>query len=262
VLVFNSAKGHLVDNDIYKNVLSGVDISRDGNPIVRRNKIRNSVGHGLYIYGGGKGIIENNEIYDNGKCNICIDKGGDPLIKGNKIHGALMGLSVIGEAKGIIEENEIYDHEGEGIGVLDKANPLVRRNKIYLNKRNGIIVYHEGFGIFEENEIYNNLGAFHLQRNTEAILKGNIIHDNENIGDEITECVERGVCTFSVTGNSFRYQAWYYCDSCETDKDLGCCESCAKICHAGHKLSERKFSLFFCDCSTEWGCRICPPKKR
>lgn len=89
VLVFNSAKGLLLYNDIYQNVLSGVDISRgivititpqchndtatippqhqpttqhnitttmclyfllDGNPVVRQNKIRNSVGHGLYMY--------------------------------------------------------------------------------------------------------------------------------------------------------------------------------------------------------------------
>lgn len=35
----------------------------------------------------------------------------------------------------------------------------------------------------------------------------------------------------------------------------GCCLVCAKICHKGHTLSERKHGEFFCDCGQAGFCK-------
>jgi hypothetical protein len=71
----------------------------------------------------------------------------------------------------------------------------------------------------------------------------------------ITSCaslqaaVAAGVCTFAVTGKQFMPQLWFSCETCSFGEREGVCESCARRCHRGHKLSEAKPSRrFYCDC--------------
>eukprot|EP01105_Mastigella_eilhardi_P027843 TRINITY_DN882_c0_g1_i1.p1 TRINITY_DN882_c0_g1~~TRINITY_DN882_c0_g1_i1.p1 ORF type:complete len:546 (+),score=131.70 TRINITY_DN882_c0_g1_i1:1200-2837(+) len=71
----------------------------------------------------------------------------------------------------------------------------------------------------------------------------------KEIPQEITQCLLMGLCTFSVTGPSFKYQKYVVCRTCDTaDTGLGYCLHCANTCHKGHVLSEEKVGNFFCDC--------------
>jgi E3 ubiquitin-protein ligase UBR4 len=46
-------------------------------------------------------------------------------------------------------------------------------------------------------------------------------------------------------------QHWYYCHTCQMVDRIGCCTSCAKVCHAGHDVSYAKYGSFFCDCGAK-----------
>lgn len=58
----------------------------------------------------------------------------------------------------------------------------------------------------------------------------------------------KGPCTFNETGTSFTDQPFYQCRTCHHPKGSGCCEACAKICHAGHDLVYLGVKSAYCDC--------------
>jgi serine/threonine protein kinase len=131
----------------------------------------------------------------------------------------------------------------------------------------------------EEDELSNNEDEFKIPEKLESeifnedefeiskeILKE--YDDEENYSDiqisafpnfvpvPIQKAVEAGYCTLSLT----KYpcgQYFFNCKTCKLIGNEGCCASCARICHSGHKLSKKKYSVaFFCDCQ---GCKInCP----
>ncbi len=41
-------------------------------------------------------------------------------------------------------------------------------------------------------------------------------------------------------------------------QEEGCCVVCARLCHKGHSLSEKKQNPFFCDCSLTGFCNALP----
>jgi hypothetical protein len=64
-------------------------------------------------------------------------------------------------------------------------------------------------------------------------------------------------CTYFVTGHDFVQQRYYQCHTCLLDKDSGgraACESCVRVCHAGHDLGPAQEGLFYCDCGAEGLC--------
>ena len=65
VLIYNSGKGVLEDNDIYGNALAGVWIKTDSNPTLKRNKIYNGKEGGVCIFNSGRGLLEDNDIFNN-----------------------------------------------------------------------------------------------------------------------------------------------------------------------------------------------------
>lgn len=82
--------------------------------------------------------------------------------------------------------------------------------------------------------------------------------DNENT---VAEGVSKGVgtvsaldkqlCTYTVTGTSFREQHWYHCVTCNLMKEKGCCSVCVRVCHDGHVVTYARRSRFFCDCGAD-----------
>jgi len=73
--------------------------------------------------------------------------------------------------------------------------------------------------------------------------------ENQSNAKKIEKCIGDKKCTFTVTGKDYAPQCWYHCYSCGLVDSEGVCESCAVVCHKGHKLSEKKESgSFYCDC--------------
>eukprot|EP00455_Lapot_gusevi_P026672 TRINITY_DN2812_c0_g2_i1.p1 TRINITY_DN2812_c0_g2~~TRINITY_DN2812_c0_g2_i1.p1 ORF type:complete len:345 (+),score=102.93 TRINITY_DN2812_c0_g2_i1:76-1110(+) len=57
------------------------------------------------------------------------------------------------------------------------------------------------------------------------------------------------LCTFAYTQRNYADQKWYVCGTCQTrGATIGCCEACARLCHAGHNLVEQPATAFYCDC--------------
>lgn len=60
---------------------------------------------------------------------------------------------------------------------------------------------------------------------------------SQPVPEEVEQAIDRGCCTYTVTGNEFTPQQYYLCHTCQLVGGKGCCMSCARSCHAGHKLS-------------------------
>lgn len=73
----------------------------------------------------------------------------------------------------------------------------------------------------------------------------------------IKECVAKGQCTKCATGEDFAPQVWFMCYTCGLSGSQGACESCVKICHQGHNVSEpiQGSGGFYCDCPGTGKCK-------
>ena len=63
--------------------------------------------------------------------------------------------------------------------------------------------------------------------------------------------LDKQLCTYTVTGTSFREQHWYHCVTCNLMKEKGCCSVCVRVCHDGHLVTYARRSRFFCDCGAD-----------
>lgn len=99
------------------------------------------------------------------------------------------------------------------------------------------------------NKIVSNGGAISYRSDEQEPFDDNEIDpNNEVVPIEVQRCIERGVCTYTVTRNVFINQYYYFCEDCDPTHDTCFCVVCAKNCHEGHKLSKVKFGGFYCDC--------------
>ena len=57
-----------------------------------------------------------------------------------------------------------------------------------------------------------------------------------------------GPCTFNKTHKHMMVQPFYNCITCNLVNGLGCCEACARVCHAGHQLVKKGNTECYCDC--------------
>lgn len=73
--------------------------------------------------------------------------------------------------------------------------------------------------------------------------------------ERVEVALKSNKCTFTVTGRQYVTQTWYHCYTCGLVDSEGCCESCMKVCHKGHKLSAPTSSQFFCDCGSGGSCQ-------
>jgi hypothetical protein len=62
-------------------------------------------------------------------------------------------------------------------------------------------------------------------------------------------------CTYVGVGPLYRPQTWFWCTTCRLTGSEGVCEPCARVCHAGHVLSEVRLTCFL-------ACRCDPPHHR
>ncbi|KAK3699562.1 hypothetical protein QZH41_014273 [Actinostola sp. cb2023] len=59
-----SGKGIIRENDVFSNVLSGIQIYGPGDPFVTRNRVQSSKHHGISIMENARGFVEWNDIYE------------------------------------------------------------------------------------------------------------------------------------------------------------------------------------------------------
>ncbi|OHT14650.1 hypothetical protein TRFO_14957 [Tritrichomonas foetus] len=60
-----------------------------------------------------------------------------------------------------------------------------------------------------------------------------------------------GKCTIRIHGKNYVRQRWYHCKTCFLTGDLGCCQSCARICHKNHNVIFAGIcESCYCDCGS------------
>ncbi|KAH3766512.1 F-box only protein 11 [Pelomyxa schiedti] len=255
------------NNEFFKNNCGGIGIYGKSEPdppafvVIRNNTIHNNLS-GVLLHCGGA-LMEHNTIHSCSYCAICI-RTSDPstVVSNNFLYGQQQGSGIRLEkgALATIQDNEIHHNEYCGIISLQGSNSTILRNKIFDNRSTGLLIYVEGTAV--GNTIYNNVGGIEVRDPSSSVhVSDNDEHDNEKVSPLAQAAIDRGYCTFTSTSVNFVPQYWFRCLTCALpdDNNSGCCVVCAEKCHKTHKLSTKRFGLFFCDCVSEWKCFAKPP---
>lgn len=162
VVVFDSGRGTLEENDIADNDVCGVVIRDGGNPVIRGNQIHDNRQGGIQTEGGALSRIEDNHIFKNQREGIIIKDQANPVVRLNTIYeNTKAGIYVYDQGQGTLEDNEIHDNQNSGIAIRTEGNPIVQRNRITRNNGKGIWCNDRAMGVVENNDLQgNNFDAF------------------------------------------------------------------------------------------------------
>ena len=99
----------LEDCDVTSQSLSCVAIHGGADPRLRRNRIHDGKGSGVFVYENGQGTLEDNEIFANAFAGVEMKEGGNPTLRRNRIHdGKEGGVYVNENGQGTLEDNDIF----------------------------------------------------------------------------------------------------------------------------------------------------------
>jgi len=131
VLICDSARGLVEDNDVYANSRAGVAILSGGNPVVRLNRIHDGKDSGVLVSEKGRGRIEENDIYANLRAGVAILREGSPFVSRNRIYdGYDSGVLVCEQGKGSVVDNDIFSNQMAGVAIGHGGASTVKGNKI------------------------------------------------------------------------------------------------------------------------------------
>ena len=111
---------------------SGVEITTDGNPTLRRNQIHDNKQNGVFVNDSGLGTLEDNDITGNAYNGVEIESGGNPTLRANRINGnEYRGVRVHNGGRGVIEDNDMTGNAkgAWNIAADNKENVTRARNK-------------------------------------------------------------------------------------------------------------------------------------
>jgi F-box protein 11 len=175
-----SGRLDLEDCDISSQGRVCVAIHDGADPRLRRNRIHNSNGSGVYAYQNSAGLLEDNEIFANSWAGVSISTGANPTLRRNRIRdGEQGGVRVYRSGIGLIEDNEIFGSRLSGIEITTGANPIVRRNRIRDARQTGVFVFENGAGLIEDNDILaNKYSGIEVKEGGNPTARGNRIKGN------------------------------------------------------------------------------------
>lgn len=157
VIVFDSGRGTLEENDITDNAVCGVVIRDGGNPVIRGNQIHDNTQGGIQTERSAVSRIEDNHIFKNQREGIVIKDQANPVIRLNTIYeNTKAGIYVYDQGQGTLEGNEIHDNQQSGIAIRTEGNPVVQRNRITRNNGKGVWCKDHAMGVVENNDLRGN----------------------------------------------------------------------------------------------------------
>ncbi|GLH15626.1 F-box only protein 11-like Protein [Gryllus bimaculatus] len=196
----NGAYGVLKRNAIANNNCYNVKIETGSSPLVRKNKIKNGSRGGVSISNGGLGVLVENVIYENSVAGVWIKNFSNPTLKANRILDTRgCGVHIVNYAKGMIERNHIHRSKESGVLISSQSNPTLRQNEIWYGLRAGIDITSDASATIENNTIlYNRFSGINLATGVQAVIRGNIIQDNEDLVEKAGQA-----CAFVPFHNTF-----------------------------------------------------------
>jgi parallel beta-helix repeat protein len=170
----------LEDCDITSQSLTCVAIHNGADPRLRRNRIHDGKGGGVYIYENGLGTLEDNDIFGNALAGVGIKTAGNPTLRRNRIRdGKASGLNVYESGLGTLEDNDIFGNAYSGVEIKSGGNPTLRGNRIHDGKLAGILVTKDGLGALEDNDISGNASVgVEVREGGNPTLRNNRINKN------------------------------------------------------------------------------------
>ena len=154
------SQGDLVleDCDITSKSSDSISIyGSNTNPVIRRCRIFDSEGSGIWVKDNAKGIIEDCDIQNNVNSGILINNGSNPIIRECRIfNGKEHGILIINTIQGTIENCDVYNNDAPGIVIGNESNFTIHKCRIFDGKQDGICVVGNSQGTIENCDIYNN----------------------------------------------------------------------------------------------------------
>src|SRR5919108_737188 len=156
----------LEDCDVTSDSLACVAISgRAADPVLRRCRIHDTPGSGIFVHEGGRGTVEDCVISGHALAGVEIGRAGNPVLRRCRIHdGKQAGIYVSLGGTGTVEECAVFANAGSGVEIGWQGNPALRRCRITQNGRHGIRIYAGGAGAVEDCDLSGNaLGPWDIE---------------------------------------------------------------------------------------------------
>jgi len=178
VLVSDLGQNTIEDCNIYGNAKSGVIITENSNPMIRRCAITNN-DLGVVVMKSGQGMIEDCEISDNKNTGIIISDKGNPVIRRCQINDDLV---VCQDGQGVIENCVLSSQKDECIVISNNGNPVIRKCIIRDCHSIGVCVRDSGQGLIEDCDIFGNVINIGIFRSGNPRIKSCRLHDDHQSG--------------------------------------------------------------------------------
>jgi hypothetical protein len=161
-------RGELVleECDISSRSLACVAIhGRTANPVLRRCRIHDAQGSGVFVHERGSGTLEDCLVEANALAGVEIGKQGSPVLRRCRITGGRQaGVYVSLGGAGTFEGCAIVANAGAGVEVGWQGTPVLRGCQVRDNGAYGIQIHAGGGATVEECDLTGNaLGAWHVE---------------------------------------------------------------------------------------------------
>lgn len=185
VFLYGASGAHTVeDNEIFGCGLPGIEVTREADPVVRRNVVARGKATGILVRNSGKGTYEANEVSEHPRANVEVQGESEVVLRANRVRdGSHVGILFRGRSKGLAEDNEVWGHACPNVEVRARSDPTFRANRLHDGKHLGLLVRYGGRGTYEANEVsHHALGGVHVHKRARVVLTSNHAHGNRGRG--------------------------------------------------------------------------------
>jgi hypothetical protein len=147
----------------------------EANPIIRRCRVRDGEGYGIWIWDNAAAIVDDCEIYNNAGAGVMIS--GDTMEEAKRMAAyVLANTADDGQA---VEDMLSQSPDDTGASTHGKSLPLIRRCNIRDGRDQGVWVHYKGQGSFEHCRVTGNASAgVWIDQNSEAVIRHCVINHN------------------------------------------------------------------------------------
>ncbi len=209
VYIFDNARGHIEDCEIYQNSNANVAITSGANPSIKNCRIFEGGNGGVVAWqNGAAGEIENCEIFNHRLANVGVSDFANPTFRSCKIFGGRdSGVFVHQNGYGAFEDCAVHDNQKAEVVIVGKANSGFRRCAIYNGANSGVFIDNEARASIESCNIYDNSDAgISIHGESVASVYRCNIHRNGKVAVKVQSRSAASVENCDLRGN--RIAAW------------------------------------------------------
>ena len=179
----NVTHGTIVNNTIYNNGWSGINVARRSDfNIIANNTIFDNSEDGIRLGEANpshNNTVHNNTIYNNGWKGIRVDASDNNIIEYNTIHSCSGGIELLSSSWNTVSNNTVYNCDWNGIRVDASDNNTIEYNTIH-SCSGGIELSSSSRNTVSNNTIYNNsnIGVFIIESDNVTISSNEIYQNN------------------------------------------------------------------------------------